>query len=1023
MSKTPLTAAADFIVLDASAGSGKTYSLVQHILLSALKTKGKSDTYKNILAITFTNNAADEMKARLLKALIEFSELARPEESSFFEPIWTQLGTDAQTLQQRALATARHMLHNYSALNVGTIDQFTHRLVRTFTRDLDLDENFEVRLDLEAMVAEALDTLYSELGEDPKVRDLLVALVRDRMARDKTHNPDRELKKEGKDAYSENVWREMRNLPAPERMLEILEEVKAELAQIAKKAAHFSTQMADLIQQNGWVSSDIAYYTQVEKILLKEWRSAHQNGISGGTNVWKANVRPAGDASFDALLEACKAFYDSYHTRWVLLSEAAAKLQNLAATKRLTDVMDRLQKEQNTMPLSAFNKLIYNELQKEPAAFIYARLGEKFWHFYIDEFQDTSELQFENLHPLIEHSLTKDDSPNSAFIVGDAKQSIYRWRGGRAEQFLSLVHGTHAINRFEGRAEGHELYARETIKLENNFRTHGAIVAFNNALFPELASGLTDELHRQAYSAEGVGQKPRVSAEEGEVRIDFLKDPEKEKLNAEEYRELACEKTVERIREIKASGYDYRHIALLVRSNKDGEKLAQHLISAGIPVLSADALKVSSSFESAVLLACAKLYLDPAQRQSRFDLAYALSKLGAAPPELEAFVFQQNTVVEGMTFLGSVFPKAAGLLLPQESLFGFGTQVFEAFGLLERPNVMVDACLDLLYTYQVRDGSFATLPQWWEEQAPKRNVPVPEDESAVKVMTVHKSKGLEFEHVMVPFGLDAKERTETFWTDVQVHEELARMPLPLKKESREIFPPDQLQQIDNERYFDWMNIIYVAYTRPVAGLHLFFNAAKTTDSLVNTLRQTFDIPEDALQWRTGRPVPHKEEADLSTGAPDIPPIGTFSPAHLRMARTAPEKWFDGAVDSRKWGTAMHRVLQSSKEQRTAALNRLYRTGQFPPDYHEKAEAVLAELTTHPKWKQALEDDIIILTERSVFTPEKTLRPDLMLVKDRTLDVIDYKTGQERDKDAHQMQAYRDALQPLFDTVETTLVYL
>ena len=164
----------------------------------------------------------------------------------------------------------------------------------------------------------------------------------------------------------------------------------------------------------------------------------------------------------------------------MLLKQATAKLQQLAATRALLDKFDELQKNQNTMPLSAFNKLISEELQREPTAFIYARLGEKFWHFYIDEFQDTSTLQFENIHPLIEHTLTKDESKNTALIVGDPKQSIYRWRGGKAEQFMSLTEDSHLSNRFEQLQNGHQLYKRETIQLGNNFRTHGAIVSFNN---------------------------------------------------------------------------------------------------------------------------------------------------------------------------------------------------------------------------------------------------------------------------------------------------------------------------------------------------------------------------------------------------------------------------------------------------------------------------------------------------------------------------------------------------------------
>jgi len=188
--QTPLSAPSDFIVLNASAGSGKTYSLVQHILMNALRKKDMDHAYQKVLAITFTNNAAAEMKARLLDQLLTFKTLNDPSSSAFFEPIWEEIGISAKELQQRAAGAASHMLHNYSTLNVGTIDQFTHRLVRTFTRDLELDDNFEVRLDLDGMIEEALELLYSSLGEAPALRASLAAWMQERMNREKSHNPD-----------------------------------------------------------------------------------------------------------------------------------------------------------------------------------------------------------------------------------------------------------------------------------------------------------------------------------------------------------------------------------------------------------------------------------------------------------------------------------------------------------------------------------------------------------------------------------------------------------------------------------------------------------------------------------------------------------------------------------------------------------------------------------------------------------------------------------------------------------------
>lgn len=446
---SPLTAEAQFLVLDASAGSGKTYSLVQHILMNALRPANMPGAYQKILAITFTNNAAAEMKARLLDQLLTFKTLSDPSSSTFFKPIWEEIGISAKELQQRAAGAASHMLHNYSTLNVGTIDQFTHRLVRTFTRDLELDDNFEVRLDLDGMIEEALELLYSSLGEAPALRASLAAWMQERMNREKSHNPDRDLKREGKESFNEDTWTELAHLPGPERMLELEGELNQELTSIVDEGKKLAQQAFTHLKAQGYTKDNFTYYPQAKKHFVELWSNLRSNDLEAGVQAFKTKPKKSADAEWEAFLELAQSFQERNQRKLLLLKQATEKLQQLSATRALMDKFNALQEEQNTMPLSAFNKLISEELQKEPTAFIYARLGEKFWHFYIDEFQDTSEMQFDNLHPLIEHTLTKDENPNSALIVGDAKQSIYRWRGGRAEQFMALVDNVHPSNRFQ----------------------------------------------------------------------------------------------------------------------------------------------------------------------------------------------------------------------------------------------------------------------------------------------------------------------------------------------------------------------------------------------------------------------------------------------------------------------------------------------------------------------------------------------------------------------------------------------
>lgn len=1020
----PLQATSDFIVLNASAGSGKTYSLVQHVLLNALRPADMVEAYQKVLAITFTNNAADEMKARLLKQLLEFTELSDPSSSAFFEPIWEALKIGPQELQKRAKGTARHMLHNYSTLQVGTIDQFTSRLVRTFTKDLQLTDNFEIRLDLEAMVAEALDLLYSTLGEHTELRDSLVELIQERMNRDKTHNPDRTLRKEGLKSFDESTWIELKDLPEPKRMLEIAKELDQELSKIVAEGRQWAEQCVTFMRTHGITLDQFTYKDQVEKHFLTFYHNLRRNDLAAGANAFKSRVKDGPAELWEDLRDQMKVWQDGNQRKLLMLKQATAKLQQLAATRSLLDQLDTLQESQNTMPLGAFNKLISEELQKEPSGFIYARLGERYWHFYIDEFQDTSTMQFHNLHPLIEHTLTKDERKNSALIVGDAKQSIYRWRGGRAEQFMSLVDGSSTLNKFGGQPEAADMYSRETVQLDRNFRTYPTIVNFNNAFFPEVAEQLQLDSHKRVYSAEGVGQTPQVGqANQGEVRVDFLLLPEGEKHSSEKHSDHVLEHTHQRIQELLAAGNTYSDIALLVRSNANAKKLANFLTQKNVPVLSADSLVVGASFESKLLIACAKIHLNSTDRESLFEAAFALTKLGRLPNGLEGFVFQKNTVDQGLSYLQNVFPGAKKIGFVQNSLYHFGTMVFETFGLLGTANAMVDAALDLLYLFQSMGGALSDLPSWWEVESKKRNVALAEDVSAVKITTIHKSKGLEYEHVLIPYGIDSNNRDSEYWIPFDLHPELKRMPITKTKATEHLFPAEQLQAIENEAHFDWMNMVYVAMTRPVRGLHIFVDGEKP-DALGKALMTHLGVDGNAGNLSFGTPVPPeaKPVADPAMNQEESGPLNTRQ-STLLLAQTAPKSWFNNEADARQWGTALHRILQHSPEQQNQALNRLYRSGKFTDELHQKASEILSELRENKELMCAQEPDAIVFIERTVAKEDRVLRPDLIVNSSNGTLVVDYKSGAERSGHQQQISNYVSALGNVFVNISESIIYL
>jgi ATP-dependent exoDNAse (exonuclease V) beta subunit len=1010
-SESPLTAKAPFLVLDASAGSGKTYTLVQHILMSALKRPKTEYAYQKILAITFTNNAADEMKTRLLEHLLVFSKSDEPQKDPFFRPIWEALELDANELQSRAASTAKHMLHNYSTLNVGTIDQFTHRLVRTFTKDLNLEDNFEVRLDLEAMVAEALEGLYSSLGDHSDLKKAMVTLVHERMARVENYNPDYHLKKEGKDSFQEDNWQYLEKLPPPERLISVEVELKRQIHAISIEGKALSNEARTLIKEQG-LDGSIVHFNPVKKHILEYWQNLRKHPLNAVDNLWKSHVKKNGQVWEDFLNKA-KRFESENKRKLMALKLAAVKLQRLAAIKALLQKFDDLQKSQNTMPLSSFNKLIYKELDNEPAGFIYARLGEKYWHFYIDEFQDTSQIQFTNLHPLIEHTLTKDEFKNSALIVGDAKQSIYRWRGGKAEQFIDLVNNEHPINK----AGGFEQYKRETLRLKNNYRTYGAIVDFNNNLFASMSSELRLERHQNVYLSDRVSQSAIKENDFGEVKIDVL-----EARDAADFKELACEKTLQRIKEIRQRGFDFSDVAILVRGNADGKLIANYLTNKGCPVFTSDGLILGNSHEGRLLHAASKMYLNPDDKQSRFALAHALVRQKKVPKE-DGFILEKNTTEFGASALIEHFPKASKLLRPSDSLFDFAVRTFDVFGYLDTPNAAVDSALDAVYAYQSREGAFANFPVWWKEEAANKPIQTHANTQAVRVMTVHKSKGLEFEHVIVPFDINYKKDDSEHWIEFPYHDEIERMPVKFTKENLDLFEKEQILELETKSRFDWMNMVYVALTRPICGLHIILKEAKEPKNLSKAVFNQLGTEGAAGQYVVGKAVPHHDKKEDAPQLDKKLPKTTIGEVTLKMSLSAPNNWQNGGIDVRKWGTAMHRILQGPKEKRRQSLERLYRSGVFSAALSERAHHILDQIVAHKALNLVGKPGVAVYTERSLINGEHFFRPDLIIESEQQLMVIDYKTGTPKAKDEHQLNEYIDLLSAGFENVEGELLYI
>ena len=447
-----------YTIYNASAGSGKTYSLVKAYLQIVLSTPNV-EQFRQLLAITFTNKAVFEMKNRIIELLGKFSEdtmLHTPH--SMFNELCKSLHLTPKELQDRSAKTLEYILHNYAAFNISTIDGFNHQLIRHFSHDLHLNPFFEVQLDSQTLLERAVDNLMSQAGAgDNELTEWLIAFSNEKIDEDKNWDTSKELLEIAKMLTNENHYSQLQSLKDKEltdfaTLKKSLSEYKEQAAQLIQTTAQSFMQLLDRqgldkgAFKGGYLYN---FFDNLTKKSPKEpsWVSGWQKDLLDGEPMYsKTAAKNLDTALIDSLQPQITTYFEDIKSAFGTLNfmqNALKYLPPLALLNRIQKEIALIKEEENVLPIWEFNGVISSELSNQPAPFIYERIGEKFRHYFIDEFQDTSVLQWQNFIPLILNAVQSqvNHQTGSVLLVGDAKQSIYRWRGGKAEQFMSLYSG------------------------------------------------------------------------------------------------------------------------------------------------------------------------------------------------------------------------------------------------------------------------------------------------------------------------------------------------------------------------------------------------------------------------------------------------------------------------------------------------------------------------------------------------------------------------------------------------------
>lgn len=953
-------------IVKASAGSGKTHRLTQDYIELLLSGDGQS--YKHILAVTFTNKATDEMKSRVIEELYKLSR-----------------SDDARA--PKAADRLRRMLHDYSCFSVSTIDKFFQTVMRSFAREIGQYASYRVELETNEVLDQVVDLLLDSI-EDPQ-RDNLRKWLRDysfdQVEQGEGWDIAYPLKQMARKFLDESFLLQMRQAGRGADVLGDKASLKAFLKKLDGMIAAYENEAVAigqaglrLLTDGGFGPDTLHYGTSGPTMIFKKWASrVFEEKFPSEKRVQGAVEKFPDPSALEQLFERVRMHLGEplrLRNTAILIRK---NIYLLGIYRDLALVLEDYLRENNVVLLQLSTDLLSRIIAEDDTPFVYEKIGNRYENLMLDEAQDTSLMQWKNFRPLFRNSQA---SGGRNLVVGDIKQSIYRWRG--SDWRLMRDHLTQDLS-------GGMLFS-ETLK--ENWRSGKALIDFNNDFFSHVAdilageerTRLADEV-RGIYAdcVQAVPEKHRNDPA-GYVRLSFL-----DKAGVEEggWRDEALKRMICDIHALLSEGYDCKDITVLVRTNKEGAKAAAALIDAGISVLTEDSLLIGSSPCISRLMSLLGWIVDPD------DPVAELQSRGL-----------RNNMPERRT--GSLYETC-------EQLLGSGIL---SHGEQDLP--FIHAFLDAVLAFQEKYGSsLRAFVKWWEEAGRKKSICVPDGQNAVRVMTIHKAKGLSIDAVIIPFCTESftpsNWRLPTIWCKCPSSlDGPALIPLRAASSLKNSCFEAEYEEERTLEHIDVINNWYVAFTRARSRLLIYAplpaSPGKGKDykasSIENSLFLHFRARLGAEKvFEAGSRELFVRKEDTSSLADDPQPVFAASAlpdGRLRLLLRG-EDYFSQEKNARRSGIEQHGAM-----------------AQVETD---------AELEACSGGRHWFDGTYRVLNEASIVDDQGEIRrPDRVLLSksgERVI-VIDYKFGQKRPAHLRQVREYMCLLQQMgYPAVEGWIWYV
>lgn len=1048
-------------VYRASAGAGKTHKLTGEYL-KLLFTHPAA--YRRILAVTFTNKATDEMKSRIVEELFL---LASGQKSSFLKLLATTHHLTEEAVRTEAKRVLVRILHDYAAFNISTIDRFFQQTMRAFTREIGLQGGYGIEMDQTLVLTEAVDNLLADL-EKPENKELLNWLLR--FAEDKVENGGewnlrREIMALGQEIFKENYKALSGDVGQDLEDKQVLESYKEELVKIVRSVESEAKKLGEkglaVMDQYGLQPSDfkggsrsaMLFFQKLANGEMKEPTATFCSFADNPEGCYTKTTPVATQqiiacAMEDGLNDCIKAVLALFAdlTAYYTAKEITRYYYTLGILTDISKQIATYRAEKNILLIADTTELLHKIIAGSDAPFIYEKTGTRIDHYMIDEFQDTSKMQWDNFRPLLKESLSQ---AYANLIVGDVKQSIYRFRNSDWTLLDSQVQQDFSPAELE----------EETLK--ENWRSCCHIVDFNNAFFTASPALLQNQYNEQVESsalseaerseftsricrayAQSEQLIPDVHAKQaGHVRISFLpQDTEND------WKEDALRQVPEAIEHLQSNGYRLKDIAILVRTNQEGAAVAEMLLDYKeahtdspykYDIISDDALFVNSSPAVRFIIAILRHLKN---REDRTNQQLALFAYLALQGD-----FEQRR---------SSFPEEVENSLHQlarRSLYEMTEGIYRLFAekFAENEHVFIQAFLDLVLDFSQKEHvDIGRFLKWWDDAGYRKTITTPNEQDAIRIMTIHKSKGLGFKAVIIPFGDWEIDHKPTKSVILWCHPSIApfnRLHLVPVRYGQILASTHFAKDYFKEKlhaFIDNLNTLYVAFTRAKEELIVFAPRPKKVDeagggltragsiaellwmglydasfgaaSTGIDLRATFQAEEGCFElgswYKTTKEERPSEFTELPSGK--FHSVSSQDRLHLRLR--GKNLTFDD--EQRKRGAVMHDLLSliHTVTDISPAVDRALLAGIITQAEATDLKKRLEDYLTQPEVSEWYNGSFQVLNETDIlFGKGYTKRPDRVMFRNGEVIVIDYKFGEKEEKKYHkQVKDYVDLIRQI-----------